>query len=102
MIGSRIRVQNTDGSTHVEEIYTWNPQKAIGIKLCDFSPPLNKLASHFLEDWQFEERTDGTQVRRAFQLFPRSAFTRPFLWIISLFFRKAIAHHLREMANSPR
>lgn len=100
MIGSRIQVQNTDGSSHVEEIYTWEPDKAIGMKLCDFSPPLNKIATHFLEDWAFESQSGGTQVQRSFQLFPVSIFTRPFLWIISLFFRKAIAHHLLEMAQS--
>ena len=31
MIGSRIRVRNTDGSGHVEEITQWTPGKAVAM-----------------------------------------------------------------------
>lgn len=99
MVGSRIKVENTDGSGHVEEILKWEPGKAIQMKLCEFTPPLSRLASHFTEDWDFEVRENGTQVSRGFALYPTSAFSRPFLWLISRFFRQAIAKHLRQMAE---
>ena len=98
MVGSKIKVKNTDGSKHVEEILLWEANREILMKLHEFSPPLKGIASHFMEHWQFETVEGGTQVERAFELHPRSIFTQPFLWLISLFFRKAIDKHLDEMA----
>jgi hypothetical protein len=43
MIGSRIRVRNTDGSQHVEEILKWVPNKELILKLQEFTPPLSYL-----------------------------------------------------------
>ena len=102
MVGSRLRVLNTDGSRHREEFCEWNPgvnpgQKII-IKLHDFSPPVNRLATHFIEEWNFAASDHATLVRRSFQLFPKQPITRPFLWLISLVFKRAIARHLAEMA----
>ncbi|HUF39344.1 MAG TPA: hypothetical protein VMN57_12540 [Anaerolineales bacterium] len=48
MTGLRIRVQNTDGSTYVEEILVWDPPTRIPMKLHEFSPPLGGLADHFM------------------------------------------------------
>ena len=100
MIGSRIRVQNTDGSAHTEEIFAWNPAKTVMIKFTDFSPPLNRLASHFVEEWQFTAEGDSTKVCRKFELFPKNSFARPFLWLISCFLKKAIAQHLDKISRS--
>ena len=59
----------------------------------------------YFDDWvsRFSALTSGKSnaiafLRRAFELHPRSIFTQPFLWLISLFFRKAIDKHLDEMA----
>lgn len=97
MVGSRIRVRNTDGSGHVETIREWQPGESIVMTLAEFTPPLNRLADHFVELWRFENAGNGTYVTRSFQLFPKRAATRPFLWLISLFFRRAIARHLADM-----
>jgi hypothetical protein len=97
MIGSRIHVRNRDGSEHVEEFYEWEPGRKISMKMHNFSPPLRHLTTHFLEEWTLETREGGTFVTRQFQLFPRSAATRPFLWLISLLFRRAVARHLAEI-----
>lgn len=99
MVGSRIRVINSDGSTHVEEIFKWEPGRAISMKLAEFSAPLNGIASHFIEEWTFEPTENGTSVTRSFQLFAARWYTRPSLWIISLFFRRAIDLHLDQMAK---
>jgi hypothetical protein len=34
-------------------------------------------------------------------LHPRSAVTRPALWLISLLLRRAVARHLRQMRDLP-
>lgn len=98
MVGSRIRVRNTDGSGHVEEILQWTPGKAVAMKLHEFTPPLSSLASHFLEEWTLVPEGSGTRVTRSFQLHPAQPVTRPLLWLISLLFRRAIERHLEQMA----
>lgn len=97
VVGSRIRVVNTDGSTHTEEIVEWNPATRLRLDMADFSPPLSRLATHFEEVWTFERRTEGTRVVRSFTLHPRSATARPVLWLISLLLRRAIARNLSEI-----
>jgi hypothetical protein len=99
MIGSRVRVRNQDGSTHVEEFYEWDPGRKISMKMHNFSPPLSGLATHFIEEWTFVPQGNATHATRTFQLFPKSGFTRPLLWIISLLFRRAIERQLLGMAT---
>ena len=98
MVDSRIRVRNLDGSTHVEEILEWDLSGKIEMKIYEFSPPLSHMATHFIETWHFEHVQGETAVTRSFQLFGKRPLTRPFLWIISLFFRKAIENHLAQIA----
>ena len=100
IVGSRIRVANTDGSSHVEEIVSWEPERRLKLHMQEFSPPLSRLASRFDETWEFERRGDQTAIVRSFDLYPRSAITRPLLWLISLLLRKAVARHLRQMSDS--
>ncbi len=100
MLGTRIRVLNKDGSTHVEEIYAWEVGQKVSMKLHEFSPPLSRLATHFNEEWDFQDQSGSTMVTRKFQLFPKNMGTRPFLWLISLFFKRAIAQHLEKMAKN--
>ena len=97
MVGSRIHVRNTDGSTHIEEILVWDPPERLLLKLREFSRPLSRLADYFTEEWLFELRGDTTQVTRRFEMFPRRALTRPMLWVISRFFRRAIDRHLAQL-----
>lgn len=99
MIGSRVRVRNTDGSQHVEEIIAWDPDREIAMKLQEFTPPLNRLATHFIEHWRLAPQGDATLVTRKFQMHPTNALTRFPLWVISLVFRRAIAAHLDHMAR---
>lgn len=44
IVGSRIRVSNTDGSSHVEEIVEWQPDRRLRMRFQDFSAPLSRLA----------------------------------------------------------
>jgi hypothetical protein len=102
MAGARIRVHNTDGSSHVETVEIWQPPQRIVMRLHEFTPPLSRIASHFVEEWRFEEAGNGTGVTRQLQLYPRSALARPVLWLISLLMRRAIGRHLDRMARSGR
>lgn len=99
MVGLRVHVRNTDGSEHIEEIREWDPGRRIVIELGGFTPPLSRLSTHFVEEWVFEEEGNGTLVTRKLQMFPTRPRARPLLWLISLFFRRAIALHLADMAD---
>jgi hypothetical protein len=101
MLGSRIKVLNMDGSTHVEEIYKWDPEKEIAMKFVDLSKPVSRLATHFNEKWTFLPQSNGTLVRREMYLHPKSIFTRPILALIGRVLKKAIQQHLEEIAQAP-
>ncbi len=97
VVGTRIRVTNTDGSSHVEEVVEWEPDRRLRLRMGKFSPPLSRLATEFVETWEFGPAEGGTRVVRSFELYARSGPTRPLLGLISLLLRRAIARHLRQM-----
>ena len=103
IVGSRIRVINTDGSTRVEEIVDWRPDQRIEMHMKEFSAPLSRLATGIEETWDFKRIDNATRVTRSFKMHAKSALTRPVLWLISILLKKAIARHLREMRreNTP-
>jgi hypothetical protein len=100
IVGSRIRVIVTDGSSHLEEIVEWEPEQRIRLHMRDFSPPLSLLATGFEETWAFSCIGRDTRVVRSFELHARSRVTRPLLWLISILLKRAIARHLRQMRES--
>ena len=102
IVGARIRVTNTDGSKHVEEIVEWQPDHRVQLHMKDFSAPLSRLATRIEETWEFERVGNETKVTRSFQMHANSVLTRPFLWVISILLKKAIARHLREMRGQTR
>ncbi|MHB0960741.1 MAG: SRPBCC family protein [Pirellulaceae bacterium] len=53
IVGTRIWVTNTDGSTHVEEIVEWEPGRRLRLHMQEFSAPLSRLATRFIETWDF-------------------------------------------------
>lgn len=97
-LGTRIRVVNADGTEHVEEIYKWIEGEEVAMKMYEFTPPLSKLSTHFLEEWTLRKENNSTLVTRKFKIFPHHIFARLALWFISIFLKKAIARHLEEMA----
>ncbi|MGC3961537.1 MAG: SRPBCC family protein [Verrucomicrobiota bacterium] len=99
IIGSRIRVTNLDGSTHVEEIVEWMPNKHLSLRMSDFSPPLSRLAAGFLEVWQFQPGVNETQVIRSFEIHAKSIATKPILWLISFLLKRAITRNLDQMTR---
>ena len=97
IVGTRIKVTNSDGSSHVEEITEWEPNRRVQLRMCDFSPPLSRLATKFFETWEFVSQGENTLVTRSFEINAKSVLTKPALWLISIFLKRAIARHLREM-----
>jgi hypothetical protein len=99
--GTRIKVTNTDGSSHVEGVVGREPGRRLRLDMKDFSPPLSRLASRFEEHWEFEPLGCGTRVARSFKLQPRSPLARPVLWLISCLLKRAVAQHLRQLREKP-
>jgi hypothetical protein len=97
IVGSRIRVTNGDGSSHVEEVVEWEPGRRLRLEMKEFSAPLCRLATRFEEAWGFQRTGNGTRVTRSFRLHARSAPARLLLWVIALFLKRAVARHLRAM-----
>lgn len=99
IVGTRIRVTNREGSTHVEEIVEWEPTRRLRLHMHEFSPPLSRLATSFDETWVFDPNGDNTHVVRSFEMHPKSALTRPLVWLISFLLKRAIAQHLEQIGE---
>ena len=102
VVGTRIRVTNLDGSSHVEEIVKWQPDRRLQLQMGTFSKPLSRLATRFVETWEFERVGDETKVARSFELNAKSILTKPVLWLISFFLKRAIARHLTEIKQAAK
>jgi hypothetical protein len=97
IVGSRIRVTNGDGSSHVEKIVEWEPKHHLRLEMKEFSAPLSRLATSFEETWEFNRNGNETHVTRSFRLHAKSFLARLVLWMISFFLKRAIIRHLRDM-----
>jgi hypothetical protein len=103
IIGSRIRVKNSDGTQHLEEILEWEAGKKLIMKIHEFPSSLSYIATHFIEEWNFRKiGKNETLVTRNFKLYPTSFLTRLLLGQIAALFEKAVEKHLDDMANEMR
>ena len=100
IVGTRIRVTNTDGSKHVEEIVEWQPDHRLQLHMKGFPAPLSRLATRIEETWEFERVGNETKVTRSFQMHAKSVLALPLLWMISFLLKRAIGRNLREMRTS--
>lgn len=97
MVGTRIRVQNTDGSAHLEEIIEWDAPRRIAVKFGEFQPPLSHLATHFIEAWDFRETGAGTHVVRTMRMYPKSVFGWLALRLVAILMKRAFEKQMRVM-----
>lgn len=72
-----------DGSSHIEEIVEWQPDRRLQLQMGNFSKPLSNLATSFVETWDFEWVGNETKVTRSFELNAMSLLTKSVLWFIS-------------------
>ncbi len=102
VVGSRIRVCNLDGSSHMEEIVVWQPDRLLRLRMGNFSKPLSGLATGIVETWEFERVGHETRAVRFFELNAKSMLTQPALWLISFFLKRAVARHLIEIKHASK
>lgn len=94
LVGSRVKVHNTDGSSHVEQIVEWDPTNRVALKFQEFTPPLKHLATHFIETWTFRKAAGGTEVSRTMTMYPKGMVGWLILLPISRIMKKAIEKNL--------
>jgi len=117
IVGSRIRVKNTDGSTHVEEIIEWDVPRQIRLRFQEFQPPLQHLAEQFIETWSFQPTLDDVystqkkaqlscvpniEVTRAMDLYPKNWLGWLILLPVSRLMKKAFLQNLQSLINAER
>ncbi len=98
-VGTVFSVENLDGSSHKEIVEACDPEVALTLRMYDFSPPLSRIATHIVEKWDFGRIRTKRQIRREFELYPKSFFWFFPLWVISLLLRRAVSRHTRMIAN---
>ena len=100
LVGSRIKVQNNDGSSHVEETIEWNVARRIALRFQEFNSPLQNLATHFIETWEFRKTSDGTETSRIMTMYPKGLFGWLMLIPISKLMKKAFEKNLRQTSTA--
>lgn len=95
LVGTRIAVRNSDGSTHVEEIVAWDGHRHLQMEMKEFSVPLKFLAERFEEHWHF----GPTVVERRFRLFARGPFSRLLLCGVAPFLKRAVERHFQILSQ---
>lgn len=98
IVGTRIKVHNSDGSTHTEEIIEWDVERRIALRFGNFQPPLENLATHFIETWHFKRAGDGTDVTRTMAMYPKSFWARLMLGPISLLMKKSLERNVKQLS----
>ena len=96
MVGSRIQVQNTDGTSHIEEIIEWDVQRRVVLRMQGFGAPLKHIATHFIETWEFRPAPGGTDATRDMRFYPRGLLGWLALLPISRLMKKAFEANLAE------
>ena len=99
IIGSRIKVQNNDGSSHIEEIIEWDVSNRIALRFQEFDSPLRNLATHFIETWEFRKSSDGTEASRIMTMYPKGVLGWLMLIPISRLMKKAFEENFRQTNN---
>ncbi len=103
-LGAVREIRNTDGSTHREEVVTFEPGRAYEDRIDEFSSPLRWLVRQCSDRFEFEKTGSGAKLRRSFRIELRSPLLMPVALVLRGFMRKAIdRHHLRigEVLSHP-
>jgi hypothetical protein len=103
ILGSVILVQNSDGSSHQEEIIEWEQVSPnhfrFLIRLNRFTGLIRLLSPEFIESWEIKEDRNhrGASITRSFQLIGFGFVSRFVLrFVISPLFKRAIQSHLEQ------
>jgi hypothetical protein len=99
IVGSRIKVQNKDGSGHIEEIIEWDIDHQVALRFQEFDPPLKYLATHFIETWTFSKSMIGTDISRSMTMVPKGLAGWIMLLPISILMKKAFEKNIIQQLN---
>jgi hypothetical protein len=93
--GARVRVLNTDGSTHHEVFEVFERGKRLHIRM-ELQPPASRVLARIDERVELEPSASaGTSMTRSFELTPRSLWTTPLAWGVAALLRRAVLLHNR-------
>ncbi|MAY02968.1 MAG: hypothetical protein CMQ38_08335 [Gammaproteobacteria bacterium] len=98
-LGTVFHVENLDGSSHDEEVIEYIPGQLIKMHMHNFSAPLDRLASHFTERWDFQHLDNKTVITRSMELHEKNILGGILLRIISVFLKKALKRHTEFIAS---
>lgn len=99
IVGSRIKVHNKDGSSHIEEIIEWDVNRKVVLEFREFNSPLKNFATHFIEEWNFTISGNGTKINRSMKIFPKNLSCWIILKPISLMMKKALHKNLIQLGS---
>lgn len=98
-LGSRIRVENTDGSVHHEVVQAFEPGRRYAIRM-ELAPPVSYLMARIDERVDLEATPTGTRVTRTFDVVPRGWWTAPLVWLVAKVLRRAVVRHDEAVAGA--
>lgn len=99
VVGSRIKVHNKDGSSHIEEIIEWDVNKKVVLKFLEFNSPLKNFATHFIEEWNFIVSGRENEIYRSMKMYPKNLPGWIFLKQISMLMKKALVKNLIQLSK---
>jgi hypothetical protein len=102
LVGTVFHVVNMDGSEHQETVQELEPGIRIVMRMENFSEPLRRITTHFIERWDFADTHPNYRITRTFELYPKSIFAFIPLWLISHLLKKAVERHTYQITNPKR
>lgn len=92
-VGSRIRVQNTDGSVHHEVVTELVPGRRYAVRM-EVARPASLVLAAIEEQVDLQAIGESAEMVRRFELRPRWWLTWPLAWLIChLFLKRAVIAH---------
>lgn len=100
IVGSKIKVENTDGSFHTEEIIEWEVNNKIVLKFYEFSSPVKYFSEKFLEEWSFAKHNGKTRVKRSMIMYPTGILGGMIIKPVSILMKKALKKNLEQLSSA--
>ena len=89
-VGSVRRIENTDGSSHREEVMAVEPRRLLVDRIHALDSPLRFLVSEATDRFELAEEGDGTRLVRRFRFELRTALAWPITLVFRPLFRRAL------------
>lgn len=100
VVGTRIHVKSKDGTSYVEEVTEWEPERRVTLEVKEFSESMASSGYRFEESWEFQRLGNKTHVVRSLTVYDKSANTRPEPHQTSVNMSGAFSRHLRHIGQA--